>query len=110
MSVRPPAEVQLTITYEFLHRVGALPGTEPCESCGQQLLLADLLTMVRELAGLTPREPRPPQWHEVHDDFPMRALRMRPHTPQRCRRIRAGDPEPWSDLDDDLDDDLEDQD
>lgn len=102
--VNAAAEVQLTITYESVHRIGPLPGTEPCECCGQQLLLADVLAMARDLAGLTTGEARPPQWHEVHDDFPRRIVRMRPHTPDRCRRIRAGDPEPWSDLDDDLED------
>ena len=69
---------------------------EPCELCGTPVQLVDPMLLVRFLAGM----PEPPEehrtFHEVHQRVAdgEASVSWRPHTPYRCRRVRAGDPEP----------------
>jgi hypothetical protein len=94
-------EIEATVTEESVHRTQ--PATDPCESCGTPLMLVDVMAMIRSLAGLKPGDSRR-QWMESRQDsdgFATCTMRLRPHTPERCRRVRAGDPEPWTDPEDD---------
>lgn len=84
--------------------------TEPCESCGQPVQLISVLPFIRALLGEAPvpeamrRRTETPQWQEVHHDSRPGSHRVlyRPHTPELCRRVRAGDPD-LPDFDEDLD-------
>jgi len=79
---------------------------EPCESCGTPVQLVCVIALVRLFAGLPEPADAPKEWMEhrtVPQACPNRlargALQMRPHTPERCRAVRAGQPEPWPDPD-----------
>lgn len=82
---------------------------EKCESCGWDLALIDLLAAAKVVAGMDPSEGNAgpgPEWCEIHqlNDGTTTRLSLQQHTPERCRRRRAGDPEPFE-WDDDTDED-----
>lgn len=77
-----------------------LPYPEPCEVCGTPLVCVDVADLVRRFTGLPSRTEHWPTWMEHHVVRPAGpadpgALQMRPHTRERCARVRAGDAEPW---------------
>lgn len=81
-----------------------LPGAEPCEVCGTSLVCVDVADLVRAFAGLPSSTEKWPTWMEQHMVRPAGpadtgALQMRPHSRERCARVRAGDAEPWEPMD-----------
>ena len=100
----------LELTIEYSGDV-ALPSADSCESCGTPLHLVNVIGLVRLFSGRPEApEPSPPDWMEKRTTVWPGSGRidLRPHTPERCRRVRAGDPEPWTDPDDDIEEDDED--
>jgi hypothetical protein len=104
------------LTVSRLDRLAA-PRVERCERCGLDVVLVDLLAVVLDIARVTPSRPTMgANWQEIHRrpcadaEAPggeLEEVHWRPHTPERCTRARAGDPEPvaWPSLgDDDVDD------
>jgi hypothetical protein len=91
----PPAE----------HTRALVPAADRCESCGTYISLVSVVGLARILGGLDEGD-SPPAWMEQQVLSGDRVgMQLRPHTPERCRRVRAGDPEPWTDIDDEDDED-----
>ena len=84
-----------------------VPAPERCESCGTPVSVVDAIALMRAFSGLPAPEEARREWMEqrVVSNGPWSStMQLRPHTPERCRRVRAGDPEPWTDIDEDDDD------